>query len=168
MYGHNPLRIDIIKSDGSSRSQVGLVVGTRLDLNLMVALGLWDRLEVGLALPLVSSTGYQGSALTSANLSLTKDGLRSFSLGDVRLVPKYNLVNLDEGMFALAVVPMLVLPSAAGAPYAGQRGVTFMPMVAMSSRLKDLRLGLDLGFRWRKKINLLRRDRGPQQRLFGQ
>ena len=162
IYGRNLLRLDLDQANAPTRV-IGTVVGSRFDFNLMAALGLWNRFEVGLAIPLVSSGGYDAQAFGTQSINLAPRGLRSFSLGDVRLVPKVNIINLNEGAFALAFVPMFVLPTSSSAAFAGEGRVTPMPLFALSSRLHPVRLGLDLGYRWRNKVNLLQNSSALNQ-----
>ena len=152
-YSKDPLSLQLLRSDGTKDS-IGGVVKTRIDANLLLALGLYNIGEIGLAMPLVSQGGYEGDKInTGAGITLGA-APKSFTQGDLRLVPKVRFVRLAGGVFSGAVVANVVLPTSSKAAYAGESGVVVAPGLAFSSRLGPARLALDLGYVIRKETQL--------------
>ncbi|MEK6607084.1 MAG: OmpA family protein [Myxococcota bacterium] len=100
----------------------------------------WRRLEIGLGVPVVlnqSSSGTTGTGLERAEAQ---------SLGDLRLVPKYRIVQLG-GLTLAAAVPVS-FPTA-GDQYAGDRTVTAAPRAIGDAQIGRVGLALNLGGRFR-------------------
>jgi outer membrane protein OmpA-like peptidoglycan-associated protein len=132
-YGHNPL----IVSDGSGvdRRIVGHQVG--LDLTASHAFGSW--FELGLHVPMAYLNG---------------DDLSQASLGDVRLLPKFRLLNDATKGVGLAILADVRLPTHVGGQfYGGARMPAFAPRVLLDHRfgLSGFRIGLDVGVLIRKE-----------------
>ncbi|MFL5357931.1 Ig-like domain-containing protein [Archangium sp.] len=118
-YASNPLSF----LDPRQDNFVYNVVANQLTLDLMGSLSLWNRFELGVAVPITYQSSQSGAALMPA----FQDGVTGAGLGDVRLVPKAHL--LTVGGFDLGVVVPVLLPSAGGQAFRGGSGVSARPQV---------------------------------------
>ncbi|WP_240360320.1 adventurous gliding motility protein AgmC [Pyxidicoccus caerfyrddinensis] len=121
------------------RSQVGL--------DLMGAVGLFDRLEVGLVLPV---TLQDSEPAPQVDPSFSQ-GVGSGGIGDLRVVPKARLV--DGESFGLALVVPVVLPTGGGSDFLGGSGVAVQPRL-VAEYGQRLRLAANLGVDIRKQQQL--------------
>jgi OOP family OmpA-OmpF porin len=130
-YGHNPL----ILKDGSSVTQI---VGQQvaLDLTASHAFGTW--FELGMHLPLAYLHG---------------DDLSQATLGDLRLLPKFRLLNDRLDGVGLAILADVRLPTHTSRFYGGARMPALAPRILLDHRfgLSGFRLGLDVGVLIRKE-----------------
>jgi uncharacterized protein (TIGR03382 family) len=144
-YARNPLVI----VDGQG-DQAGSLVSDRLASNLTFAIALFDRLRLGVSVPLVLQQGHSDDiSIAGAASQLSGAGL-----GDIRLAPKIGLVRRSIVGVDVALIPAVTLPSADGS-FRGDRGVTFQPEAAISGRTGDLRWGANLGYRMRERVKML-------------
>jgi len=121
------------------RSQVGL--------DLMGAVGLFDRFELGVVLP-VTVQDSEPAPQVDASFS---NGVGSGGIGDLRVVPKARLV--DGESFDLALAVPVVLPTGGGSDFLGGSGFGVQPrMVAEYGQ--GLRIAANLGLDFRKQQRL--------------
>jgi outer membrane protein OmpA-like peptidoglycan-associated protein len=139
-YGDG-LLLTIREGDGPKSN----ILDAQATLHLLGAIGFWERLELGLAFPLVlSQTTGPGFAETMPGLPAPA----SFALGDLRLTPKVRLVDLGR-TFALALAVPVSLPT--GQSFAGYGGLSFEPKVILDwSPAYYFRLTANLGGRLRE------------------
>ena len=155
-YADDPLNVYQDTADG--RERVGSIVSGRLGGNLMAAIGLFDRVEIGLDLPLVLSQSNELGDFMSVSGSI-----KSFGLGDLRLNPKLAILRGDT---TLSVALGLTLPTATSEDYFGNGQVTFAPEILVSHRFGDrLRAGINLGYRARE--NRMALDLEVDDEIFG-
>ncbi|MCP3145283.1 Ig-like domain-containing protein, partial [Pyxidicoccus xibeiensis] len=121
------------------RSQVGL--------DLMGAVGLFDRLELGVVLPV---TLQDSEPAPQVDPSFSQ-GVGSGGIGDLRLVPKARLV--DGEAFGLALAVPVVLPTGGGSDFLGGSGVAVQPRLVAEYGQK-LRLAANVGMDFREKQQL--------------
>ena len=112
---------------------------------LLFALGLFEFLEVGVALPLV----YVDAATDPAAEQLGYDAL--VGPGDARLSLK---VPILRGDFALSGRVVTTVPSGPDDHYAGSRYWSMMPGAVVSFQQGSLSLGGELGYRLRQRATL--------------
>ncbi|WP_425334827.1 OmpA family protein [Myxococcus stipitatus] len=143
-YGEDPLNL----LDPRRDAFVYRIVDSQLSLDLMGAVALFDRLEMGVSLP-VSTTSSQPAGEVAPSLA---DGASRTGVGDLRLVPKLLLLSTDSGVH-LAVVTPVTLPTAGGSGFLGTKGLTFQPRLVAEWAGDSLRLLANVG------VNL----RGEQQ-----
>ncbi|RKG86455.1 DUF11 domain-containing protein [Corallococcus sp. CA049B] len=143
-YAHHPLNF----YDPREETFVYRIVERQVSLDLMGAVSLFDRLEVGLVLPL-TVTGSQPAGVVSEQFA---DGVGTAGLGDLRVVPKLALLN--EGALNLAVVAPFTLPTGGGDHFLGAEGLTFQPRVAGEWATPSLRLLANVGVNLRKAQDL--------------
>ncbi|MEZ4270716.1 MAG: OmpA family protein [Myxococcota bacterium] len=150
-YARNPLSIQSLQVDGSKRD-VGTVIKNRTDVNILAALGLFNHLELGFALPLITQGGLDSAAFNDANVNVGIQSLTGFTLGDLRVVPKLSY-SYNEGLFAVAVVPTVVIP-VGGAEYAGEDDIVIEPSLALSTHVGIVRGAINVGYRQRKQARI--------------
>lgn len=132
-YGHNPL----VAATGNDVNQriVGHQVG--LDLTASHAFGTW--FELGLHLPMAYLAG---------------DDLSQAALGDLRLLPKFRLLNDAKQGVGLALLADIRVPTHVGGRfYGGARLPALAPRLLLDHRfgLSGFRIGLDVGVLIRKE-----------------
>ncbi|MBZ4371083.1 Ig-like domain-containing protein [Corallococcus sp. AS-1-6] len=143
-YAHQPLNF----YDPREETFVYRIVERQVSLDLMGAVSLFDRLEVGLVLPL-TVTGSQPAGVVSEQFA---DGVGTAGLGDLRVVPKLAL--WKQGALNLAVVAPFTLPTGGGEHFLGADGPTFQPRVAGEWATPSLRLLANVGVNLRKAQDL--------------
>lgn len=140
-HGERPL----VERDASDR-EVAVVIGHLTTVDLTLAVGLTDRLEVAAALPFHLAYGE----------GLDARGGEGAALGDLRLLPKVRLIgrsrrtpdDRDEG-FGLSLSAPLTLGTGAEDRYLGEGQATVEPRVAASWFGGGLGVAGNVGFRVR-------------------
>ncbi len=100
------------------------IVKHQATFDLMGSIGLFDRFELGVALPITS----QGSSSAEAGHSQFPEGLKGRGVGDLRLVLKEKLFSTEGGLHMGLAVPLL-LPTSGGKEFLGRSGVAAFPRV---------------------------------------
>lgn len=123
-----------------NRQRIGSLIGTRTTAELVGAIALWDRLEIGLALPVIlQQTNDDIPGATVPNLSST-------GIGDLRLVPKLELANQEQIGVDIAVMLGVTLPTGGRSAYRGAHGVTASPELIVSRSFGIVRAAVNLGY----------------------
>lgn len=134
-YALNPL----VLADLGAENYVGLVEH-QLKADVQAALGLGDRMQLGLSMPVVL---YQAEGEDDV---LPAREIKTTVAGDLRLVPKVRLFGDREGA-ALALAGLVTLPTGAEDEFHGRGGVSFEPRALFEYRTDDMfRLGVGLGY----------------------
>ncbi len=116
------------------------VVASQVTLDLMGSLSLWNRFELGVALPIT----YQSSESGAAVMPAFAGGVSGAGLGDLRLVPKAHL--LSKNGVELGLVIPLLLPTSGGQGFRGGAGVSARPqLVAEWGNGSGLRVAANVG-----------------------
>ncbi|MCY1074729.1 Ig-like domain-containing protein [Archangium lansingense] len=118
-YASNPLGFLDPRQDDFIYS----IVANQVTVDLMGSISLWNRFELGVALPIT----YQSSESGAPVMPAFQNGVSGAGLGDLRLVPKAHLLN--AGGFDLAVAVPVLLPSAGGTGFRGGSGVSARPQL---------------------------------------
>jgi len=113
-YGHEPL--DVKDPDGE---EIGALVGGVGTGQLMGAVGLFERVDLGVALALHHTSS--GSDFGDARLDVASLQEDKLAFGDIRLAPRVSIVRHagDSGIDLAFVLPMW-LPTGNDASYAGE------------------------------------------------
>lgn len=141
-YAHRPFEL-VRKSDDKVLAQI---IDYQVNLDLLLALGLFQRFELGVGLPVTVDQSSDG-------LSVLRPGDPSSGLaagvGDLRLVPKARI--LTVGWFTLSAAAPLAVPTGSRKNLLGSGGVTFTPKVIVEADFGP-RIGAaaNLGYRLRK------------------
>jgi len=126
-YAHNPLVTADGNGDLSRR-----VVGGRLGFDAVLSASLTRRLALGVALPLYAAQS--GDANPSGA-----------GLGDLRVVPKLQLLDDLQSGVGLALLAEVRLPTHSG-DFSGGHGVEVVPKLAVDHRyVSGVRIGFNLG-----------------------
>ena len=134
-------------STGQSKRQI---IDSQFGADLMAAYSLFDRLELGAALPLTLQRANPLPS-TSAGTGATPS---SFGLGDLRLVPKLRLNDRKSGLTFAISMPIL-LPLGGGANFLGQSGPGLRPRVIAEWTLRSVRFAANLGIDLRRAEDFL-------------
>ncbi|AKF83077.1 cell envelope biogenesis protein OmpA [Myxococcus fulvus 124B02] len=116
-YASKPLNF----LDPRSDRFITAVVSRQVGIDLMGAVGLFDRFEIGVVLPVT----IQGSDPAPQVDPTLADGVSSGGIGDLRLVPKARIIDGED--FGLALAVPVVLPTAGGNDFLGGSGVAVQP-----------------------------------------
>ena len=150
-YADDPL--NLYRDGEIERQRVGSLVSHRLGGDLIGSVALLPRLQVGVDLPIVFS---QDEA--PGQLMVSEPAISSFGLGDLRLVPKLQVLAPDAtaARVAVAVALGLTVPTGSEASYFGDDGGTLVPEVLVSAPIGDrARAGVNLGYRVRRERQTL-------------
>ena len=157
-YATDPLVVT--NPDGTRNADV---IKQRTALTLVGSIGLFDRLQVGLEVPIIFDQGSSDQVVgPDGELS---GGISSAGFGDIRLIPKVGLLKQSEVGIDLAVIPSVTFPSSGGGAYRGESTLTFAPEVAVSHKWDVIRIAADVGYRLRKDEQLLNLDVNDE--IFG-
>jgi outer membrane protein OmpA-like peptidoglycan-associated protein len=144
-------------SDGD---RVGSLVSNRLGGDLVGAVHLRDRFELGVAAPIIVAQSDDLGALAPMSGDLS-----GFGLGDLRLTPKATLWR--RGPLAVAAMVGITLPTSTSDDYGGDDGVTASPALLVSrGAALGLRLAAAAGYRVRPEARAL--DLMVDDEVFGQ
>jgi len=116
------------------------LVSDMTTIDALVALGLGDRLLIGLDVPIHRVEGTAPAAV----------GKEGFGLGDLRLVPRYHVLgDPDTDAFGLAVSLPVTMPSGDVEQLVSEQGFTATPMVAAQLGLGRFTFGANTGAKLR-------------------
>jgi outer membrane protein OmpA-like peptidoglycan-associated protein len=111
------------------------IVEQQLSTDAIVTLGLFDVLEVGLAMPIYLRN----------EASIGTDDRSGAALGDLRLRPKFVLLDQDESDVGVAVVVSITAPTGDDEAFASTGQIGFRPGVAVSTDMDALEVMLNVG-----------------------
>lgn len=157
-YARNPLLVYRLEDN----ARLGPLVESRLGAALVASVGLYDRFEVGVDLPVIL---YQGRPRTIPEALVPGTLLTSLSTtgaGDLRLLGKWQLLRQKDHGVNLALMPAVTLPTGGAHAYFGDAGPTFAPEVLLSWKRDRLRAGGNLGVALRGRSQLLNATIGPE------
>ena len=138
-YAHRPL--ELVTGEGDL---VADLVRYQLNMDLLLAIGFFDRLEVGLDLPVTLAQGSDDLSIVGHEAGTTLAG----GLGDIRIVPKLRI--LTRGPATLAFAAPLSVPSGNDDRFLGDASVSFSPLIIVSFESQYFDLSLNTGYRIRK------------------
>ncbi|MBN8226401.1 OmpA family protein [Corallococcus macrosporus] len=118
-YADKPLNFFDPRSD----TYITSVVKSQVGVDLMGAIGLYDRFEIGVVLPITIQSS-EASPGVDASFS---NGVSGGGIGDLRLIPKARL--LDGDNYGLSVVVPVSLPTGGASDFLGGSGVSVNPRV---------------------------------------
>jgi outer membrane protein OmpA-like peptidoglycan-associated protein len=151
-YAHQPLRMIDPADDDFSHG----LVNYQFSADLLLAIGLWDRLEVGLVLPVTLVQGSDGLQALGRSPGATLSG----GLGDLRLVPKVRF--LTKKRITQAMSAGLSFPTGSDEDLLGDDGVTFTPHLIGSYDTDRFSVALNVGYRFRNSQSFFAPGRAQQ------
>jgi len=142
-YANSPLKL--YDTDGDE--EVDPLVKDRMDIDLMIAFGFFDVLELGLVLPAtVMNSGERGTVLDRpANAAELGGGFR-----DIRVVPKVRAASSDGGVVNFAIALPFSVPTGKTEDLLGEEGMSFYPHAILSFDTAYFDLAINGGARIRK------------------
>lgn len=147
-FADDPL--NLYDSTEEGRSRVASLVSSRLAGGLVASIGLYDRFQLGLSVPLILSQGQDLGDMDSLETG------SNFGLGDLRLMPKAQLVKQAEAGVDIAIQLGFTLPTGRSADFMGDTGAVFQPEVVVGRRFgPKLRGAINLGYRARGRTEAL-------------
>ncbi|WP_225888062.1 adventurous gliding motility protein AgmC [Myxococcus xanthus] len=142
-YADKPLNF----MDPRSGRFITALVRSQVGVDLMGSVGLFDRFELGVLLP-VTLQRSQAAPMVDPSFA---QGVGSGGIGDLRLVPKARL--LEEGSFGLALTVPVVLPTGGGSDFLGGSGVGVQPRL-VAEYGERFRVAANVGVDFREKQQL--------------
>jgi hypothetical protein len=173
-YAHRPFVIYEAKCPGGNQNNCELKSSKRDIVKLQLAtylggtLTMWQRVQFGLLMPLIYTTGDGYHASTGPALSQRYVDIRggsAFGIGDPRLSAKVRLVGEGSQGFHLAGIGYLTAPlgqAVAKGHNLGDDGVTGGVSLALEERMDRLRIGANLGGAFRPERELLSTTTGSE------
>ncbi len=135
-YQRNPIQLLDTATDRVTRT----VVGDHLTADLLLSLGLFEWVDLGIALPAVMFQSGEGWN--------DKDGLPKGSLGDLRFAARARIFRTEDRFFSLAFVPVLTFPTGQFIhDLSGSDGITFSPTVTAEISSRWVGGGINLFYR---------------------
>jgi OmpA-OmpF porin, OOP family len=170
-YAHEPFVLRTAECETADGDDCELedtkvdIISYQLTFSAMASLSLWQRLQIGLLVPVIATAGdgYSAAAPDASGEVLDIRGGEAFGLGDPRLSAKVRLT--DPGAFGLAVVTFVTAPlgeATAEGRSLGDDGVTAGGHLAVEYGSAKLRFGLNLGGRYRPTREILSTEVGPE------
>ena len=133
-FGRNPL----VRRDANG-NVLEKVIENLTTFDLMLAVGITDRIEVGIDVPFSYSVG-SGSVPVD-------DGA---GLGDLRLQPKFVLLKPEQaGNFGIAIATPMSFPTGENNDASSSRNFVFNPKLVLEYRASKFRIGVNGGYRLR-------------------
>ena len=139
-YSLNPLAVQ----NSDTGHLLTRLVGGRLSADLSLAIGLFDRIELGVYLPLAL---YQyGDSLSF--IERPGDEVDGFALGDLRLTPKVTILDPDDfSGFGLAVAVPVYFPTGDSETFMSDRWARVMPQLILDWRHEvGFKIALNAGY----------------------
>ncbi|MEL6187524.1 MAG: thrombospondin type 3 repeat-containing protein, partial [Myxococcota bacterium] len=144
-YEQNPL---VLARDGEP---VGALVEQRVAGEVSAALGLFGFASVGVVVPFAAIQERE-TVQVGVNGPL---GALGGGLADIRIVPKLRVLTESDAGIGLSFLPALTVPGSGDSSYLGEGNLTFTPELALGRSLGPVRLGLNLGYRFRPRRRFL-------------
>jgi outer membrane protein OmpA-like peptidoglycan-associated protein len=120
--------------------------------DLVLTLGLWEFIELGVHLPAVFYHDDDGDA---ALVGLQDLDRKVVSLGDVRIAPKVRFWRNTRHGFGLAVIPQFTVHSGFEDENAGEQHMTFEPKIVLDYKFQQgTVIALNAGYRARKMLEV--------------
>ncbi len=154
----------LVLTDLRTGEEASVPVALRLGYELTLARGITDKLQIGLALPMVAAQ--DGDRLQKIGLS--EESLAPIALGDLRLHGKLRLQEDLNKAYAYGVSFYLALPTGDEDNFAGERSAVFAWNLVASYRWRGLRVAGNAGIRLRtSEVILLSPARPNGNELIG-
>ena len=123
------------------------IIDSQTGIDLIGAIGIKDRYEIGLVLPF---TGYRTHGDSASFVNVPMD-LSSAAIGDIRVVPKVLIPGMPES-FNLTLSAPLTIPTGKSEQFYGEGNVTVEPRLLADYRLdNNIRFAANLGLRLRSE-----------------
>ena len=148
-YAENAL----VLYDSNTGRRLGPLLKSRLGGSIVGTVGLFGFLQVGAEVPLILYQDRPANITDATSAPLNK--LRSVGFGDIRLVPKAQLLSTANQGIDVSLLASLGIPSGGEHDYFGNRGASFAPELALSRALGPVRLAANVGYLLRKDVQVV-------------
>ena len=149
-YEHNAIML-YSEADGH---RYGALLKHRVDGALMGSIGLFGFAQLGIEVPGVLYQARDSDIPGATSTPLPS--LTSSKLGDIRFQPKLQFLWASSAFFDVAVIPSFTIPSAQSNSFAGEKGATFQPELAVSKSFDNgMRFSTNMGAIFRRSEQLL-------------
>ncbi|MDY7228793.1 OmpA family protein [Hyalangium rubrum] len=138
--------------------KLGDLLPYRLDAHALFAYQVHPRLELAADLPFTVIQGDRFQLLRDALAAPDfpgAAGVSRYGLGDVRLLPRFTLLDPSLAPVGLALVGEVRLPTGNAGSFLGERGVLVSPRLAVERSFGPVRLLGNVGWRFRKHAQYL-------------
>lgn len=130
-YSHDPLVLEVEGEDETIP-----IVEDQLVADVLFNIGLWDVLEIGLALPVYG--------VNSA--SVGDNDLSGATIGDLRVRPKFTLLDRNDSPVGVAAIAHITLPTGDDQAFTSAGGVSVRPGFILDLGDDDLLLTSNIAF----------------------
>ena len=145
-YTDDPLNV-AAERPGQGSARVGSLVSERLGGALHASLGLWDRVQFGLAMEMVLAQGQDTGMLDGDGGALSGAGVSA-----LHFTPKLQVLDESRHPVSVSVIAGLTLPVGSGEGYMNDGATTWAPELALARGFGEhVRGGLNLGYRARER-----------------
>ena len=132
----------------SSGDRLGSIVSAQMVGRLLGSVSLFDRLEIGLDVPVIL---YQDGDTPIPGFADSELPEHDLGIGDIRLVPRFTLYSgetrTDPSGFSIALLAQVFLPTGNAANFQGDGGVRVEPRLALDYALKSgVRINANAGY----------------------
>ena len=124
------------------------VIESLITFDALFSLSLWDRLELGLDIPIALISGQAGTSVVVIGAPA------DFSIGDIFFSAKGVIIDHERDGFGLAVDLGLTLPTGKDDSYVAEANATFIPKLIAELNVDDYRVALNAGYRLRENTTL--------------
>jgi len=160
-----PYKIQTGRPNSMGAPQTQYPLSTELKSDLQLAIGLFDRVQVGVGVPVVLAM--RGDGINGDSGLTSSDGLSTAGLGDIRVEVKGQLLTAgDDDQFALGAVLGGTAPTGKKDSYIGEKSVTGQAKLMAMFALGRVRLGGEAGVLLREKTQTFDATVGNQV-LYG-
>jgi outer membrane protein OmpA-like peptidoglycan-associated protein len=151
-YARRPLSIE----DAAGGARLGDLIGSIDTLSLLGAVGLWDRLDVGLAVPIHRVSAGSAYAVTPPPaVQAARVDSSQAAFGDIRIVPRVALITrAAKSGVGLALLATVSLPTGDDKLYVGEP-LRVEPRLALDFAHNGFLLSGNLGYLIRSKAQIL-------------
>ncbi len=130
----------------------GSMVQNLTTVNLTAAVSLFDRVELGIGMPLAAAVRGRAGEIVSSDAGANPQG---GGLGDLRLVFKTAFVNRQSKGIGFGLGLEAALPTGNTAKYLGASGATFEPRLLVDAQFGRFVLAANAGYRFRPEEKVL-------------
>ncbi len=141
-YAHKPLQLVDTETD-NVRSDI---IGSRVDLELGLAMGFFEHLELGVVVPGTVHQSGDNLAILDRQAGLSLQG----GFGDIRIIPKVRFFTTRDEVTTVALALPFSVPSGNREYLLGDEFLTFSPTAVLSFHTKAVDIAANVGVRLRR------------------
>lgn len=150
-YARHPLALE----NEQTGETLGQLTGSIATLSMLAGFGIWDSVDLGLAIPLhriSAGSDFSSPPPEDVQAHLVSDSV--LALGDVRIVPRWTALQRGASGFGVAVLAPVSLPTGSADRYVGD-SLRVEPRVAVDWKGGPVLLAANLGYLFRDERTVL-------------